>query len=247
MALITFSFFAWILTILAPCVLPLLPVIIGRTAVGSARRLWTIIWSFAVSILIFTLFIKRIAFTLGLRPEILTKISAGILLFFGVIMLFPNLWQWLMTKTWIEHAVQSSQSTQKAWLFWDVLLWFSLWPVFNSCSPTYAVLVATILPQSFIRWVTNIIAYILWLCLMMTLIAWWGRKIVKKFRWAANPTWWFKRILAGLLIVVWLAIRFGIDKDVEARLIQEQLFLDTTAWEQSRATQFKKDFKNAQE
>ena len=75
--------------------------------------MWAIILSFAVSILFFTLLLKQIVLELGIRPEVLTKVSGIILLVFGVFMLFPDVWQRVMVKTGIEKRIQSSQSKER--------------------------------------------------------------------------------------------------------------------------------------
>jgi cytochrome c biogenesis protein CcdA len=77
MTLLVLSFVAGVLTVLAPCVLPILPVIVGGSVVnGKKSRPWVIIISFAVSILIFTLILQRLVQQFGLRPSTLTKVAA---------------------------------------------------------------------------------------------------------------------------------------------------------------------------
>ena len=50
----------------------------------------------------------------------------------------------------------------------------ALGPVFSSCSPTYALIVATVLPQSFLSGLFYISVYVIGLALMLLLVA--GKK-----------------------------------------------------------------------
>ena len=93
MVLLVISFIAGILTVLAPCVLPLLPVIVGGSlAGGSRRRAYTITASLALSIVAFTLLLKASTAFISVPEEIWRQLSGGIILLFGVLLLFPSLW-----------------------------------------------------------------------------------------------------------------------------------------------------------
>lgn len=240
MWLLLLSLVAGMLTVLAPCVLPILPVIVGWSVVnGKKSRPRVIIAAFAVSILIFTLILQWLVQNTGLRPDTLTKISAGILVIFGILLLFPSLRQWLMHLTGIEKMTNKAQQTDAGGPWGDIILGAALWPVFNTCSPTYAVLVANILPVSFLRGLTNIVAYVVGLSFVLGLIAYGGRHIVQKMRWAADPKGWFKKIIAILLIFVWVAMIMKRDKAAEAWIIEQWIVIDTTQWEIDQTEDFR--------
>ncbi len=242
MWLLGLSFLAWILTVLAPCVLPLLPVIIWWSVIeGKKSRPRIIIASFAVSVILFTLLVKVLVDRFGIFPEDLTKVSAYILILFWIVFLFPNLWQKFMLLTWLEHATNKAQQTTGTswWAWWDILLGFILWPVFNTCSPTYAIIIATVLPASFARGFINILAYTAWLVTVLSLISYWWRKMVNKLKRAANPNWWFRRIVAIIIIVVWVSIVMKRDKAAETWLYENNFVIDTTQREIDQTKKFK--------
>jgi uncharacterized membrane protein len=93
------------------------------------------------------------------------------------------------------------------------------------------ILVSNILPESFAWGLINIIAYIVGLSLMLAIILYWGRAATKKLKRFANPKWIFKKVLAVLLIIVWVAIMFKRDKQVEIYLMDNGLTIDTTSFE----------------
>ena len=66
---ILISFFSGILTVLAPCVLPLLPVILGGGLAGqSKKRPYVIIASLILSLLLFTLLLKASTVLIDVDP-----------------------------------------------------------------------------------------------------------------------------------------------------------------------------------
>lgn len=240
MSILIMSFFAWMLTVLAPCVFPILPVIVWWSVVnGKKSNPRIIIASFSVSILIFTLILQRLVQQFWISQQFLTKISAVILILFWILLLFPSLRQKLMHVVKMDERVQKAQNSEKWWIRWDIILWATLWPIFNTCSPTYAILIATVLPASFLRWLTNILAYIAWLALILWLIAYFGRWIVKKMKRASSPNGWFKKIIAGILILMWIAIFMKRDKAVESRFIAKWLVIDTTDREYEKVKELK--------
>src|ERR1700759_4205230 len=99
MLLLLISFVAGVLTILAPCVLPVLPVIIGGS-VGSTKhekwRPYIIGASLAGSVIFFTLLLKVSTLLIDLSPAVLNWISGGLLIALGIVGVFPQWWESLM-------------------------------------------------------------------------------------------------------------------------------------------------------
>src|ERR1700690_3519950 len=93
MLLFLISFVAGILTVLAPCVLPLLPVIVGGSlTTGSLRRAYTICLSLGGSVIVFTLLLKASTAFINVPQSFWEWFSGGVLILFGIVMLFPALW-----------------------------------------------------------------------------------------------------------------------------------------------------------
>jgi len=96
MAFFIISFVAGVLTILAPCILPLLPVIVGRSLSDptlSQRRVFVVITSLGISVILFTLILKVSTFFVNIPQDFWKYISGGIIFIFGLVTLFPNLWE----------------------------------------------------------------------------------------------------------------------------------------------------------
>ncbi len=109
MVIILVSFFAGILTVLAPCVLPLLPVILGGgLSTQDKQRPYIIILSLIGSLFLFTILLKTSAVLIDIDPYFWDYISGGLLVLFSLTLIFPGLWSWIMYKTGIEKFSQTS-------------------------------------------------------------------------------------------------------------------------------------------
>lgn len=106
----------------------------------------------------------------------------------------------------------------------DILLGASLGPVFSSCSPTYALIVAAVLPASFIRGLIYLIAYALGLATILLLIAVAGQSLVQKMRWMSNPSGLFRKIIGVLFIFVGIAVLTGLDRRFQAFVLDKGLY-----------------------
>jgi cytochrome c-type biogenesis protein len=230
MALLVLSFIAGVLTVAAPCVLPLLPVIIGGAVVDAAKdkpaRQWLrpalIAASLAVSVVAFSLAIKGTTALLGVPQGVWQILSGVIVVLLGVYFLWPHLWEVIALKLGVanrSNAALGKAYQRRGWAG-TVLIGAALGPVFSSCSPTYALIVATILPVSFGEGLAYLVAYALGMSMTLLLIAYVGQAFVVRLRWLANPNGWFKRVVGALFILVGLAVIFGLDKDLQAFVLE---------------------------
>ncbi len=237
MTFLLISFLAGILTTLAPCVLPLLPVILGGS-VADTRSKWkpyTIALSLAVSVVLFTLILKVSTVFISVPPEFWQLISGVIIIILGFSLLFPKLWDKVTLR--FNLLVSRKSNTlmyegEKRQSFWgDVIIGSALGPVFSSCSPTYFVILATVLPRSFSEGFIYLISYSIGLSLTLLLIGILGQKLVGRLLWATNPEGWFKKMLGVLFLLVGIFILTGFDKTVQTYLISNGYY-DPTKLEQ---------------
>lgn len=218
MTLLLISFIAGILTVLAPCILPLLPVMVG-SSVGARSKAtpYIVIGSLALSILLFTYLLKASTAFIDIPTYVWGYISGGILVGFGLVMVFPQLWEKMpftaSTSASANKLVGAGYQKKSVW--GDVLMGAALGPVFSSCSPTYFVILATVLPASFLLGTVYLLAYIAGLVLVLGLIAILGQRLTNRLQFAADNRSWFKRGLGVLFLIVGLFIFTGLDKDLQ--------------------------------
>ncbi|MFT5180002.1 MAG: cytochrome c-type biogenesis protein [Candidatus Paceibacteria bacterium] len=229
MTLLLISFIAGILTVLAPCILPLLPVIIGGSVSDTRSKLkpYVITASLAVSVVVFTLILKVSTSFIDI-PQSFWKLFAGsILILFSITMIFPRAWAKLVLKFKGEHKANSwlTKASQKESFKGDILMGAALGPVFSSCSPTYFVILATVLPQSFAVGLINLIAYAVGLSLVLLLISLLGQRFVSKISGISDPDGWFKKAIGVLFLLVAIGIISGFDKKIEAYILDSNFFI----------------------
>jgi cytochrome c biogenesis protein CcdA len=231
MILLILSFVAGVLTVLAPCVLPLLPVIIGGSLDTKDKfKPYQIIVGLVVSITLFTLLLKASTLLIDIEPRFWTWVSATILILFGLVYLFPGVWDKISLRLKLSSNSDKllEKATEKTGWAGNVLLGAALGPVFASCSPTYSLIIATILPVNFFEGLIYILVYCLGLASIMLAISILGRGLVKKLGLFSNPNGWFKKILGIIFILIGIAIIFGLDKQLETSLLNNPNFFDIT-------------------
>ncbi|OGG63069.1 cytochrome C biogenesis protein [Candidatus Kaiserbacteria bacterium RIFCSPHIGHO2_02_FULL_59_21] len=236
MTLLLISFVAGVLTVLAPCVLPLLPVIVGGSMEGgsaSRRRAFVIVASLGVSLILFTLLLKASTVLIGVPESFWKWVSGLIIIAFGATLLFPAMWERLPLAGSISRGSNRLMAAgfQRGGFWGDVIMGAALGPVFSACSPTYFVLLASVLPVSFALGVAYLGVFVLGLCLSLLLIALLGQRVADRLGWAADPRGTFKRALGALFILVGLAVVSGLDKDIQIWVLDTG-FLDVTRVEQ---------------
>ena len=209
------------LTVLAPCIFGALPIILGRgvEGFGRARR---VILGLLVSIFIFTYLLKVSTALLGVTSGVWQIISGSVIGLVGIGMLWPGLYAKAAARLGLERAsargqqVALSQSGARS----DYLLGASLGPVFSACSPTYALIVAIILPQDLGEGTVYLLAFLLGLGLLLAAVAIGGRRAVTKLGWSLDPQGKFKRGVGLLLIGLGLLIAMGWDRDLLSGLVE---------------------------
>ena len=235
MILFLLSFLAGILTVLAPCTISLLPVIVGGSLDGkqSLKRAIVVTSSLGLSVILFTLILKVSTAFINIPQEFWQVLSGGIIFLIGVTMIYPSLYENL---PWINKLNQDSNKILATGYnkqnFWgDVIIGAALGPVFSSCSPTYFLILATVLPHNFAAGIIYLLAYAVGLSGALLVVCFAGQKLLQKLGAASDPKGWIKRTIGILFLIIGIAIFFGYDKKIETNITGAGFF-DVTKIEQ---------------
>ena len=227
MTFLAISFLAGVLTVLAPCILPLLPVVIGSSVSGRSKATpYIIVASLGASIMLFTFLLKASTAFIDIPQSFWTYISGGILFFFGLTLVFPNLWSHVpgIGKLSIGSNKLLGKGHQQGSFWGDVVVGAALGPVFSTCSPTYFVILASVLPASFLLGTAYLLAYVFGLALILLLIALLGEKFVGKLVNFADPNSTFKFWIGVVFVVLGIMIMTGFEKKVETAILDSGYF-----------------------
>ena len=229
MFLLLTSFLAGILTVFAPCVLILLPVIVGSSLASDSdkkadrRKPYIISISLGFSVLLFTLLLKASTILIGIDPQVWKSLSGGIVVILGLSLFFPLLWARVSAKVGLEHSSNNllGRAAKKSGVVGYILTGAALGPVFSACSPIYALILATVLPVNLALGLVYMTLYAAGLSLTLLVIALAGRRLTKRMNWVAKPNGWFRRGLAILLVLVGIAVITGFDKKVQTWALEK--------------------------
>jgi cytochrome c-type biogenesis protein len=239
---------AGVLTTLAPCVLPLLPIIVGGSMAGAlaeeragsgasalaggtttqqatkersaVTRAMVITISLGMSILVFTLALKATTALIGIPPQTWQWVSGAVLIALGVVGAFPDLWERLSARLGLQarSATKLGAARRRDGMSGEILTGAALGPVFTSCSPLYGYVIVTVLPAEPVRGLVLLSVYIVGLCATLLLIALAGQRVVARFGWAADSHGWFRRGLGIVFIAVGVLVATGWMKAIETWL-----------------------------
>jgi cytochrome c biogenesis protein CcdA/thiol-disulfide isomerase/thioredoxin len=235
MALLFIAFVAGLLTVLAPCTLSLLPVIIGGSVSGESnfKRAFIIAGSLGASVFIFTLLLKATTVFINVPQSFLQILSGGLLIIFGLVTLFPKIWD---NKFASKLNISSNRLLAKGYtrqsFTGDIIMGAALGPVFSSCSPTYFIVLATVLPVHPAEGVVYLLAYCIGLILSLLFVSVIGQKIVTTLGIASNPEGWFKRTIGALFLIIGLVIVSGFLTPIESAVLAHAGIFDVTKIEQ---------------
>ncbi|MFZ2522179.1 MAG: redoxin family protein [Minisyncoccia bacterium] len=236
MILFLLSFIAGVLTVLAPCTLPLLPVIVGSSVSGEASKKKAIVItaSLGVSIILFTLLLKVSTVFINIPQEIWSVVSGFIIIIFGIFTIAPEIWEdfSFVGKLSVSSNKLLGLGYKKNNFLGDIIIGVALGPVFSSCSPTYFIILASVLPKSFLVGLIDLAFYAIGLSGTLLLIAFLGQRIVSKIGGLSDTHGWFRRSLGAIFIIVGVAVIFGFDKKLQTKLLDFGLF-DITKVEQT--------------
>ncbi|MDO4713655.1 MAG: sulfite exporter TauE/SafE family protein [bacterium] len=157
---------------------------------------------------------------LHIDPWIWNRFSTAIIIGYGLLLLFPQLWDRIKSRFQSKTSSTTFKKEKKTGFVADVLLGASLGPLFASCSPTYALIIGTILPQNLWMGTLSILMYILGFGAVLFFIIYFGKEAIKKLSRYANPNGIFKKVIGVLFILTGIGICTGGFKYLESKLVE---------------------------
>lgn len=211
---IPLAFFAGILSLLSPCVLPMIPAVASSAMQASRTGLILLALGISVTFAVAGSLITFILLSLGISPDILRYFSAGLMLVMGVVLLIPMLNDRL--SYWLSLLVTRLPGTnvQGSGTGFQLLVGMSLGLVWLPCvGPTLGTAIALASTgQSMLLAFFVMLSFGLGCALPLVAIGYASGLQLKKI---SNSAKYGKYILAIALILLSVMILTGFDKTLE--------------------------------
>ncbi len=219
MTLFLFSFFAGAVTIAGPCILPLLPIILGTSTVRQhkARPLF-IILGFILSFSVFAVIFGVFGSLFGIKPDTFRTIAASVIGLFGLVMIFPSMQEWIFVKLQpVLQKLTPKTDLADAGLWSGFLLGTSLGIVWSPCAGPVLGSILTLIAskQDLGQAGLLLLAYSLGAGLPMLVIAYGGQAVATKVRAFAKYTGAIQRFFGVVIIFVAIGLYTGLDRDFQ--------------------------------
>lgn len=229
MLLFLFAMLAGIVTIGGPCILPLLPIILGTASVRQhASRPLFIILGFILSFSFFVIFFAVFGRALGISPDAFRILATIIIALFGAMMIFPKFQETLFAKLQpLLSKITPKTDVANQGLWSGFVLGASLGLVWTPCAGPIlgSILTLVVAKQHLAQAGALLIAYALGASIPMLAIAYGGQLAITRIRSLAHYTHIIQRLFGVLIVLVAITIATGVDRDAQAWLIQHAPWL----------------------
>lgn len=219
--LIAFAFIAGFVTILSPCILPVLPVVLSGGIDKGKKRPYGVVIGFIVSFTFFTLFLSTIVKLTGISSDLLRTLSVVIILIFGFSLLFPSL-QIIFEKFFNSLISFAPKRNAGSGFIGGIILGLSLGLIWTPCVGPIIGSVITLAASSTVTIATLLItlAYSAGTAIPMFAIIYGGQNVLDKNPWLLKNSVTIQKVFGVLMIVTALGIYFNVDRSFQSYILK---------------------------
>jgi cytochrome c biogenesis protein CcdA len=215
--LIVIGFFAGVATVLSPCILPILPIMLSG-AVGGKSKPYGILIGFVLSFATFTVFATFLVRSLGIDLDILRYVAAAILIVMGTLLLFPK----------VQYKFNSliklpSSTSNKGNGFWGGLATgATLGLVWAPCAGPILAAVITLAATTQVNLISFliVIAYALGTGVVMFIIILASRRLLERVKGLYTHLETIHKIFGVIIIITALGIGTGYDRNLQGYIVE---------------------------
>jgi cytochrome c-type biogenesis protein len=224
MAGLALAFAAGLLSILSPCVLPLVPIVLGAAVVAHPLGAFALAAGLAVSFTALGLLLALVGFGLGIDPGMFRVVAAAIMIVLGAVLVVPS-WRAQLAaaggpiSSWADRRFGGFASSGLAGQFAIGLLLGAVW---SPCvGPTLGA--ASLLASQghdLLRVTLTMVVFGVGAALPLILLGLLSRATLMRVRSSLMSAGKLgKALLGAAFIVIGVAIVSGADKRIEAALV----------------------------
>ncbi len=218
---IIFAVLAGILTVAAPCILPMLPILLGASVGQTSRqRPLLIVAGFIVSFSAASLLLSATIQSLGLSPNLVRDIAVLFLALFGAFMIWPKPFE-ILSQTLSDPINKANQFGSGQGNLSGLFLGLVLGIIWTPCAgPILGAILALIATQGTTgRSVILLTAYAFGAGIPMLIIAYGSQWLTGKVRAIAKYSVRLQQIFGVLVLLLAVAMFFQYDTKIQAQLV----------------------------
>ncbi len=223
-----FAFLAGIVTILSPCILPILPIVLSSTIGGQGtnkRRPIGVCLGFIFSFTFFTLFLSTIVNISGISADFIRLFSVFIIALFGASLLIPQFQLWtekLFSALTKLIPLKNQNANSKHGFFEGFIIGLSIGLLWTPCVGPILASVITLAITGSVNSSAVVItlAYALGTAIPMFAILIGGQKLLRKVPWLMANTTKIQKVFGVIMILTAGAIYFNIDRKFQTYILQ---------------------------
>ncbi|MEO6508560.1 MAG: cytochrome c biogenesis protein DipZ [Patescibacteria group bacterium] len=220
--LLIFAFISGLVTIFAPCIWPLLPIILSSTASGGKSKPLGITLGIMVSFGLLTLTISYLVKIFPFDPNALRFIAVIIIGFLGLTLLVPQLNQVVEGAVSRLSGKLGISNKQKESGFWSgFITGLSLGVVWTPCAGPILATIATLAATQAVNFQVVLVTstYIIGVGIPLFIFATVGASLFKKSKLLNKYTGKIQQIFGAIMILTALAIFTNYDKVIQLKLL----------------------------
>ncbi|MDP6873828.1 MAG: cytochrome c biogenesis CcdA family protein [Alphaproteobacteria bacterium] len=219
-----FAFVAGLLTLLNPCVLPVLPIVLAASLQADRRGPLALAAGLSLSFVLVGLFVIVLGSSIGLDQRLMTTIGAWMMVIFGLVLLVPRLNERFATATagFAGNADDHLHGMDSAGLRGQFLGGAMLGAVWSPCiGPTLGGAISLASQGRDVIWAGAIMmAFALGVSAMMLALAFGTREVVAKRQQALRLLAGKAKLILGItFLLVGAGILFGVDHWLESQVL----------------------------
>ncbi len=224
LVLLFFTFLSGIVTIFAPCIWPILPIVLSAGVTGGKRKPFGLVTGLAVSFIFFTLTLAAIVKVIPFDPEALRYLAVVIIGFLGLVLLVPwfgDRMEVLVSKfSGIGGRFTRGRGDGFGGGF---ITGAALGLIWTPCAGPILAAVATLAATQSVGYqaVLLIVVYVLGVCVPLYLLTLLGGKILTRTRALSPYTGIIQKIFGAVMILSALMIFSGYDKKLQTTLLEK--------------------------
>ncbi len=219
--LLIFAFLSGLVTIFAPCICPILPIILSSATTGGKKKPLGITLGIMVSFAVFTLTISYIVKIIPFDPTILRYIAVIVIGFLGLSLVIPKLSQILEGYASRLSSKVGSVKSSGSGFGSGFLTGVALGVVWTPCAGPILATIATLAATQAVNFqiVLVTIFYVIGVGIPLYIFTLIGQAFFTKSRFVSKYTGRIQQIFGVIMILTALSIATNYDKTLQARLL----------------------------